>query len=263
MTLGIVVPAYRPDLEALREYVRGLVETLEPEQVRIELDAPEPGVGDALGEDLAALPVTVNAVPKRRGKGAAITAGFEALDVDTLAFVDADGATPVASVVDVVEPVRRDGAHVAVGSRRHPDSVVIGHQGQLRRRLGDGFAWLARRLVGGTGARLHDYQCGAKALDASVWRTVRDHLREPGFAWDLELLAVAAAAGYRIHEVPVRWEDMPGSTVSPFRDTLSMFAGLVRARHRAGVVSGNRLHRSIDRDPGPSLVDRIERGRRG
>ncbi len=259
MSLGIVVPAYRPDVEALREYVGRLADVLDPEQIRIELDVPEPDVVDSL----AALPATINAVPNRRGKGAAITAGFEALDTDTLAFVDADGATPVASVVEVVDPVRRGTFPIAVGSRRHPKSVVVGHQGHLRRRLGDGFAWLARRLVGNTGARLHDYQCGAKALDATVWRTVRDHLREPGFAWDLELLAVAAAAGYRIHEVPVRWEDMPGSTVAPVRDALSMFVGLVRARHRAGVVSGNRLHLSIAREPGPSLVDRIERRRRG
>ncbi|WP_418279924.1 glycosyltransferase [Halorubrum sp. DTA98] len=258
MSLGIVVPAFRPDVDALGSYVRELDDRLSPETIRIELDDPAAGAVDAL----AHLPATVNAVPARRGKGAAVTAGFEALDTDTLAFVDADGATPIESVSAVVDPVLGGDVALAVGSRRHPGSDVTHHQGNLRRLLGDGFAWLARRLVGGFGARLYDYQCGAKALSADVWRVVRDHLREPGFAWDLELLAVAGASGFRIREVPVTWEDKPGSTVAPVRDALSMFAGLVRARHRAGVVAGSRLHRSIARDPGPSLVDRAADPRR-
>lgn len=252
MSLGIVVPAFHPDVDRLSEYVRALDERLDPETIRIELDDPEPGTADQLAE----LPATVNAVFARRGKGAAVTAGFEALGTDVLAFVDADGATPPSSAAAVIEPVRSGEVAVAVGSRRHPDAEVTGHQGDLRRLLGDGFAWLARRLVGGFGARLYDYQCGAKALTADVWRAVRDHLRQPGFAWDLELLAVTAASGYRIREVPIRWADQPGSTVSPVRDTLSMFSGLLVARHRASVVAGSRLHRSLARRSGPSLVER-------
>ena len=251
MSLGIVVPAFRPDVDALSTYVRDIDSAIAPDTIRIELDEPDPAVTASLAE----LPATVNAVPRRRGKGAAVTAGFEALDTDVLAFVDADGATPVASVASVVDPVRLGEAPVAVGSRRHPESRVAAHQGHLRRLLGDGFAWLARRLVGGYGARLYDYQCGAKALSADVWRAVRDHLREPGFAWDLELLAVAGASGFAVREVPIAWEDKPGSTVAPVRDTVSMFAGLVRARHRAGVVAGSRFHASIDRNPGASLVE--------
>ena len=251
MSLGIVVPAFRPDVDALSAYVREIDAAIGPETIRIELDDPEPTVVDSLAE----LPATVNAVPARRGKGAAVTAGFEALETDVLAFVDADGATPVESVASVVDPVRLGETPVAVGSRRHPESAVASHQGHLRRLLGDGFAWLARRFVGRFGARLYDYQCGAKALSADVWRAVRDHIREPGFAWDLELLAVAGASGFGIREVPIAWEDKPGSTVAPVQDTLSMFAGLVRARHRAGVVAGSRLHASIDRNPGPSIVD--------
>lgn len=252
MSLGIVVPAFRPDLTRLCDYVRALDERLAPETIRIELDDPEPGATDRLAE----LPATVNAVPARRGKGGAVTAGFEALDTDVLAFLDADGATPPSSARAVIDPVRSGDVPIATGSRRHPDADVTVHQGHVRRLLGDGFAWLARRIVGRFGARLYDYQCGAKALSADVWRTVRDHLRQPGFAWDLELLAVAAASGYRIREVPIHWEDQPGSTVAPVRDTLSMFSGLLVAHHRASAVGGSRLHRTLARRSGPSLVER-------
>lgn len=255
-SLGIVVPAYRPDVGLLADYVRGLDDRLSPEIVRVELDAPESGVADDVRNALQDRPVDVTTVDRRRGKGAATTAGFEALDTDVLAFADADGSTPADSLADIVEPVRGGAASLSVGSRRHPDAVVHSHQTFARRYMGDVFAWLARRTVGGG---LYDYQCGAKAISADAWQESRCHLREAGFAWDIELVAVVAALGRRIVEVPVEWTDQPGSTVSPVEDSLEMLGGLFRARHRAQIVRGSRLHRLLNRrgDREPVLVDRV------
>jgi glycosyltransferase involved in cell wall biosynthesis len=253
-SVGVVIPAYRPDADILASYARALHERLAPAAIRVELDGPADALGAAL--DDAPSTVEVNAVDERRGKGAAVTDGFEALvdDVDVLAFVDADGSTPVDSVADVVAPVRAGSVDLAVGSRRHPDATVQSHQTLARRRLGDGFAWLARRLLD---VRLYDYQCGTKAIDSGTWREVRSHLYEPGFAWDIELVAVTDALGHRIREVPVDWQDRPGSTVSPVRTTLRLARGLVVARHRARLLGDDAVHSLIDRnDRPPALVDR-------
>jgi len=256
--LGLVVPAYRPDPGRLRRYARGLVAELDPARLRIELDAPRPPVRDAAAGLAAELDaVELRAVDSRRGKGAAVTAGFEALapDVSTLAFADADGSTPPGSVAAVVAPVGAGRADLAVGSRRHPDALVRGHQTLARRRLGDAFAWLARRLLD---ARLYDYQCGTKAVSTTAWRAVRDDIREPGFAWDVELIAAIAARDRRLVEVAVEWEDQPGSTVSPVRDGVALARALVVARHRARAGRGDRLHRLLARgDRTPPLVDRL------
>jgi len=251
-SLGIVVPAYEPDVDRLASYVRALRDALDPAAVRIELDAPAPGVVDAL----QSLPATVSTVPDRRGKGAAVTAGFEALETDVLAFVDADGSTPVDSVADVVAPSLEGRTDLAVGSRRHPDAEVRSHQTFARRRLGDAFARIASWLLD---ADLHDFQCGAKALGRETWLAVRDHLYEPGFAWDVELTAMAAALDYRIEEVPIVWEDRPGSTVSPIGTTLAMGRGLLVARHRAKRLHDSPLHDAIAarREEPPALVDRV------
>ncbi|KTG25099.1 glycosyltransferase [Haloferax profundi] len=238
-SVGVVVPAYRPNPDRLVPYVHALVEELDPEVVRVELDAPRSATLDAL-DSLPAV-VTVNPVDARRGKGAAITAGFEALDTDILAFADADGSTPAESMARVVDAVH-DGADLAVGSRRHPDATVASHQTVARRYLGDGFAWLARHL---TEVPLYDYQCGAKAITADAWADVRTHLYEPGFAWDIELIAVSGAFDHRIVEVPVVWEDQPNSTVSPIDTTLKMGRGLLRSRHRARTIREDRLHEFI------------------
>jgi hypothetical protein len=255
-TVGVVVPAYRPDPERLLSYARSLDEHVAPARIRVELDAPSEAVLDRLGE--ASDLVEVNAVSTRRGKGAAVTAGFESLapDVDVLAFADADGSTPASSLATVVSTVVDGDAALAVGSRRHPRSDVVSHQTFARRRLGDGFAWLARRLLD---VDLYDYQCGAKALTADAWAGVREHLYDPGFAWDIELVAVADALDYEVVEVPVRWEDHPGSTVSPVGATLRLGRGLLLSRHRARIIREDRLHGLLEttRADEPRLVDRL------
>jgi glycosyltransferase involved in cell wall biosynthesis len=237
-TLGLVVPAFRPDVPRLAAYLDALHEAVAPEAVRIELDDPSDEVAAAVAD----LPADVHAVPYRRGKGAAITAGFEALDTDVLAFVDADGSTPASSVAAVVDPVVADEADLAAGSRRHPDATVASHQTLARRYMGDGFAWLARRLLS---VSLYDYQCGAKAISAPGWAAVREHLYEPGFAWDVELLAIAGALDLRVREVPIEWHDQPGSTVSPVRTSIRLGRALLAARHRAKQLRDDRLHTAL------------------
>lgn len=238
-SLGVVVPAFRPDVDRLEAYLRALVDGLEPAALRVELDDPAPDTESAVAAiDLD--PLAVNTVPYRRGKGAAVTAGFEALSTDRMAFADADGSTPPSELDRVVDALAD--ADLAVGSRRHPDAVVLGHQTFARRFLGDGFAWLARRLLE---ADLYDYQCGAKAITADAWARVRAHLYEPGFAWDVELVAMAAALDCRVAEVPIEWEDQPGSTVDPISTALDLGVALLTARHRAKRLQDSRLHGAI------------------
>ena len=236
--VGVVVPAYRPDIERLSNYVAAIDERLAPTAIRIELDVPRPGVV----EQLSSLPATVVTAPYRRGKGRAITMGFEALDTDILVFADADGSTPADSLASVVRSVLDGEADLAVGSRRHPDARIARHRTFARRRLGDTFAWLARRLLD---PQLFDYQCGAKAISRAAWEAVREHLYEPGFAWDIELIAIAGALDQPIAEVPIEWHDQPDSTVSPVRTSLALARGLLAARHRAALIHENRLHSAI------------------
>jgi glycosyltransferase involved in cell wall biosynthesis len=258
-SLGVVVPAFRPDVDRLETYLESIDATLAPDALRVELDAPTPDTEAALRRlDLASL--SVHTAPERRGKGAAVTAGFEALDTDRLAFSDADGSTPASELGRVVDALAD--ADLAVGSRRHPDATVVGHQTLGRRFLGDGFAWLARRLLA---ADLHDYQCGAKAITADAWSVVRGHLYEPGFAWDVELVAMAAALDCRVVEAPIEWEDQPGSTVDPVSTAMDLGVALITARHRAKRIGDSRLHDAIAdrRAEETALVDRVHDGRGG
>ncbi|MFC6862454.1 glycosyltransferase [Halomicroarcula sp. GCM10025817] len=249
-SVGVVVPAFRPDVDQLRAYVAAIDDALSPAAVVVELDDPRKGVPASLAD----LPAEIETVPYRRGKGAAITAGFERLETDVYAFVDADASTPVHSLERIIARVTDRGADLAVGSRRHPDATVTSHQTFARRFLGDGFAWLAGRLLA---VDLYDYQCGAKAVSANTWERVRRHIYEPGFAWDVELVAIAGALEQTVVEVPIEWEDRPGSTVSPVRTSVALMRALLAARHRAKRLSDSRLHTAIAarREQPTALVD--------
>ncbi|MFW6458027.1 MAG: glycosyltransferase [Halodesulfurarchaeum sp.] len=231
-SLGIVVPAYRPDVDRLLGYIETLEAELEPRTIRVELDDPEPSTFDRLGSTTA----TVNAVESRRGKGRALTDGFDALDTAVLGFADADGSTPASSIRSIVSVVQDGQADVAVGSRRHPEADVRAHQTVFRHRLGDGFAWLARQVIS---PPLRDYQCGAKALTREVWGSVRPEIAEAGFAWDIEVIALSSAMSYEIREVPVTWIDHPESTVSTWAAVPEMLRALFRVRRRAKTIRGS------------------------
>lgn len=224
-TVGVVVPAYRPDVDVLSAYIDAVVEAVNPDRVRVELDTPEQSVQ----RRLAGMPATVAVSQQRRGKGRAITEGFDVLDTDVLVFADADGATPAPDLRRVVDAITAGGADVAVGSRRHPDAMVETPQSRARVLMGDSFAWLARRTLD---VSLYDYQCGAKALTASAWEEVRDDLTEAGFAWDVELLAFAGNRDLQVQEVPITWFDHPDSTVPPVRTAFDLGGTLLRTRHR-------------------------------
>lgn len=251
-TLGIVIPAYRPHVDRLVEYVDEIETLLEPDTLRVELDDPEQETVDAL----EGLPTSVHTVENRRGKGAAITHGFERLGTDVLAFADADGSARATSLQDVVHPVLADEVTLAVGSRRHPEATVTSKRGLLRKYLGDAFVLLASNVLD---VELHDYQCGAKAIRRDAWNEVRHRLYEPGFAWDVELIAVTNTLEYPVVEIPIEWKHQPGSTVSPLVDSLDLWRALlvIRSRQHFHEGSSSWTVHELSRRQKP-LVDRLE-----
>lgn len=222
---GLVLPAYDPDEAKLHRYASRLEEHLAPAQIRIEIDDPDPSTLEALDD----LDATVHAVDRRRGKGAAISDGFDALDTSILLFADADGATAPASVADVVAAVQ-EGADVAVGSRRHPEASVS-NRPLHRHILSAGLAAVARPTLG---ISVQDTQCGVKALTRDAWERIGHRIEEDGFAWDLGLLARAEAAGLSVEEVPVRWHDERDSSVSLLPTTATFLQALVSIRQQIG-----------------------------
>lgn len=264
-------PVGRPDLTivipALNEAARlpaslpRLVEHLATRPGVSEVIVVDDGSSDGterVARDLvASLPVAeVLRLDRHVGKGAAVRAGVARATGDRIVFMDADLATDLAHLDPVIRAL--DDAHVVLGSRGAPGAVTTGFSpsGALAHR---GFGRLARMA---TGLPVVDFQCGFKAFRAPAAKLLFHLLREPGYAFDVELLATAGRLGYRIREVPVSWHAMHGSHVRLLPDAASMAVQLARIRRRSSrdlprgrsVPDGGRAVPAIEVTAGAGLV---------
>ncbi|GAA1561186.1 glycosyltransferase family 2 protein [Actinomadura kijaniata] len=229
--LEIVVPAYN---EAVR-LPRGLAE-LGAKLAGLPFPAAVVVVDNGSTDATARIaerwsgPVPVRLVRcPTRGKGAAVRAGLLATRAPRVGFCDADMATGL-DALDGVLGLLRAGHPVVVGSRRHPASRVEDYSHPLRRVGAIVFNLLIRDLVGG----VTDTQCGFKFFDGELARAAAAELRTDGFAFDVELLAACVRRGAAVTTVPVEWRDVPGSTFSVGRHSVTCLRDLTAIRLRAG-----------------------------
>lgn len=165
---------------------------------------------------------------RNRGKGASVRRGMAAARGDFILFTDADLSTPIADV-QVLFAAAEKGADVALGSRAVAGARVLTHQPWHREFMGKTFNRFVQGIVL---PGLHDTQCGFKLFRRASARRLFRCLTTPRFGFDVEVLYLARRAKLNIAEVPVEWRNALGSTVSPLKDSLTMFADLFRIRWR-------------------------------
>ena len=161
---------------------------------------------------------------QKRGKGAAVRMGMLAATGEILLFADADGATPIEEERKLRARIER-GADVAIGSRLVSGPGLSSNRIWHRAVCGRLFAVLARLFLA---LPIQDTQCGFKMFRRTAGLRLFQLCREPGYLFDLEVLAWSQRLGYQIAEVPVRWTDIPGSKVRLLSDGGTMLRGLWR-----------------------------------
>jgi hypothetical protein len=162
--------------------------------------------------------------PRNQGKGAAVRTGVALALGRHTAYMDADFAIDPTSVPLLVEGLRTN--DVVIGSRALADSMVESSYA-LRSVMGNLFN---RMVTVGTGLGYEDTQCGFKAFRTPVARALFHLVRIDRFAFDVEILSLAQRLGLRIAEVPVQWRHVPGSTIHPLHDSMSMLGDVYRFR---------------------------------
>jgi dolichyl-phosphate beta-glucosyltransferase len=229
---SVVIPAFN-EARRLPPYLAEILayfdERGEPYEVLVVDDGSSDGTAEAVAAIAAAHPsVSVLRQPQNEGKGAAVRRGMLAARGERRLFADADGATPIVELKRL-EAALAAGAQIAVGSRAPLDPSVSVVARRHRVLAGRVFSWLVRRLA--TGGVI-DSQCGFKAFTAPAASDLFGRLQTRGFGFDVELLLLAQAAGYRVAEVSVNWMDQPGSKVGVLVDGPRMLWDVAAARRR-------------------------------
>jgi glycosyltransferase involved in cell wall biosynthesis len=128
-----------------------------------------------------------------RGFGAACHAGLQAAGDDVVCFMDCDGSLDPADLPVVAGPVLVSRADLVLGERV-PDAGAWPIHARVANRV---LAWEVRRR---TGVPLRDV---GPMRAARRERLMALGLRDRRFGWPLEMVLLAARAGWRILEVPV------------------------------------------------------------
>jgi dolichyl-phosphate beta-glucosyltransferase len=243
-SVHLVVPCYRESARIggfLPDLCREMT-ALGGVQVLVVEDGSDSGeaewmrriVDDLRAEHSCLLPL--KSLPENLGKGGAVYAGWrEHGDAEWLAFVDADGACPVAEVVRLVGMTNTKSALFASRIKmlgRRVDRLLKRHL------LGRVYATLVSEMLA---VPVYDSQCGLKLVPRAAFERISDRLEVTGFAFDVELMVALLDTGCVIHEVPIDWHEVPGGKVDLLRDSWRMARDVWRIRARRaiwGSVSG-------------------------
>ena len=264
--LSIVLPLYKLAGEAEKNLLE-VADLFEKHGVRIELVPVDDGSGDGTDEVFrrfaeAHFPetggkytcVVFNPVVCRKngGKGAALRAGFEASTGKYVLLLDGDLDIHPKQTPYFFEQLVTKAADIVVGSKRHPRSVV---QYPWHRRIVSACYFTMVRIF--FGLKITDTQTGMKLFKRDILGYALERMLVKQYAFDLELLSIAAQRGAKIAEAPVvihfgqKFGALKTKTVTNMMtDTLAVFYRLrILNYYRKCLVP-----KKLDHDPLVSIV---------
>jgi len=173
----------------------------------------------------------------RLGTGGALSTGFAAAlktDYDVFLTMDGDGQHRPDEIPVVLDPIVKQEADVAIGSRflKHPEAMP------LLKRMGNRALSIATSLAIGT--KITDSQSGFRAYRRQVLEYAVH--RAWDYRWASEILVLATKGNFRIKEVPVKAVYLPkrqrGANIKDgFRILYSTIRG---TREKEGFTQGKR-----------------------
>lgn len=224
--LDVIIPAFNEELR-IGGALGALCRQFAGQPGRIRVLVVDNGSVDATVEvvdHVRRLGVRIDIINCRTpGKGAAVRAGVAHATAPYVAYVDADTSVPP-HVLATGLALLEHGWDGVIGSRRALGGRYAVAQPMLRRIGSWAFNLAARTIVG----PLSDTQCGMKMFRRELASDIFADSRINGFAFDVEILARARAAGMQLMELPITWTDSAGSSFAPVKDGIASFREIAR-----------------------------------
>lgn len=226
--IRLVLPHYN-GIDALKSYLPQLLKALETHSVPAEVKIVDDGSSrlvqkliessvNRLASSYSIL-MSPTLLERNYGKGFAIRQGWKnpPESIEILAFVDSDGSVPATAVAEQLLTAISHPEILQCGVRPQPSKET---RSWKRRIMGGLFAALVHKSLAIT---VSDPQCGFKMVPAEFYARHRRRFKIDRFAFDCELLTLAAQNGVPIVEKEVPWVESPTSTVRAIRDGFKMW----------------------------------------
>lgn len=241
ISVSIVVPAYN-EAARIGSTLATLCEHMQQRPWDWEIRVVDDGSTDrtaSIAESFSAEePRLIVQREPHRGKGGAVKAGLTAARGWYRFMCDADLSMPVTELKNFLPPLVDD-YDVAIGTREGAAARRVGEP-PSRHLVGRMFNLAVQRLVL---PGIEDSQCGFKMFTASAVRTILPHATVDGWAFDVEMLAIARAQRLRIVEVPIEWHYRSESRLSVGRDGLRMLREILAIKSRVRGGAYGRVNR--------------------
>ena len=243
--LSVVLPAYNEG-EKIYENLKAVSSCLQEFCENYELVAVNDGSRDNTSEEISRAAdddehIQLVTYEQNRGKGNAIKAGVYAATGDYIAFLDADLDISPSHLKGYLEEMEKQSADIVIGSKMHKESQL--EYPALRRFVSICYFIVLKLLFR---LNVKDTQTGIKLFRSEVIKNIIGMIRTSGYAYDIEILAVAARFGYRIIEQPITLKYTRqnsfgrirfGDILRMAKDTLSIFYWLkIKKLYDSGAV---------------------------
>lgn len=231
--LSVVIPAYNEE-KRIAETLKDIDGYLEKQNYDYEIVVVVNNSKDKTFEVVQELEKTTvqKAVAMNLtegGKGNAVRRGIlEKATGDVVMFMDADNATPI-SEIEKFLPFFNQGFDVVIGSRyTNPDLVKV-HQ-PFYRILLSRLSNLLIQFLAVPGIK--DTQLGFKAFSSKAAKDIFPLVKVLRWGFDMEVLTIALAKGYKIKEVGVSWTEHGGGHV-PLKAYIESLIDLFKIKLRS------------------------------
>lgn len=237
MKIAIALPAYNEE-KILKDNVLKLLEfcrnNLADDWRIIIADNGSADQTAAIAKDLAQDFSAVKFIAAgQRGKGAAIRAAWEQSEADIYCFMDADLATDLTGLPELIGGIKA-GHDLVLGSRFLAASKV---SRSLIRKLTSQIYRLILKIL--LGLKINDAPCGFKAISHKIKEKVLPQVKNNGWFFDSELVILTEKQGYKIKEIPVIWRDpregLDKSKVKTFSLGWEYLKQVIRLRNRTRI----------------------------
>lgn len=199
--LSVIIPAYKQEKTIIRD-IKKIDKSLRTLGYKYEIIIVIDGMLDktyANARKIRSKTIKIFSFEKNHGKGHAVRFGMMQAKGDIIGFIDAGMDIHPSGLAMLLNHMDWYRADVIVGSKLHPASKVV--YPFQRKILSWGYRYLTRKLFG---FKIRDTQVGLKFFRRRVIRNVLPRLLVKTYAFDIEILAVSYALGYRrIYEAPV------------------------------------------------------------
>ena len=168
MQISIVIPLLN-EQESLKELHDWIVQVMQSNHFSYEIIFIDDGSTDGSWEtisELSKLNENVKGIRflKNFGKSQALHAGFKAAEGEVVITMDADLQDNPEEIPEMYQMITQEGHHVVSGwKKKRYDSVITKN---IPSKL---FNWAARKT---SGVKLHDFNCGLKAFNQKVVKTI-------------------------------------------------------------------------------------------